>query len=83
MLRDALERQEVIGDRAAMARVIATLAETMLSSGRARDGLEMLEQATLGFAILAEENRGLDAPPRPAGPGVRVRGPLAGGGRDR
>ena len=57
-LRDALARQEALGDRAATARVTAALAEALMSSGRAKEALQMLEPATVTFEDLSETTRG-------------------------
>ncbi|MFN8520707.1 MAG: AAA family ATPase [Chloroflexota bacterium] len=59
VLRDALARQEALGDRPAAARVTAALAAAIQSSGQWRDALEILEPASEAFADLGDAERGL------------------------
>jgi tetratricopeptide (TPR) repeat protein len=58
-LRDALSRQEALGDRPATARVTAGLADALLSGGRWAEALQILEPASRAFDDLGGAERGL------------------------
>lgn len=58
LLRDAIARQEALGDRAATARVIAALGESIMSGGQWKEALDILEPASRTFEDLGASERG-------------------------
>jgi class 3 adenylate cyclase/tetratricopeptide (TPR) repeat protein len=57
VLRDALARQEALGDRAAAARVTAALGEALQSGGQWQDALDILEPASRAYEDLGASER--------------------------
>ena len=66
-LRDALARQEALGDRVGAARATAALGDTILSAGQGLEAISLLEPASTAFDDLGSSERAL----------VRLRGQLA------
>ncbi|MEZ4597351.1 MAG: hypothetical protein R3C32_11340 [Chloroflexota bacterium] len=57
VLRDALGRQEALGDRVAAARVTAALGEALQSGGQWEDALDILEPASHAYEDLGASER--------------------------